>query len=136
MSVSIYDLAPNTRISFDVLPSGILGYKFENVVFEGLISASVAQRLGVDIEADHASRYASFADGTPDDPRQYPYFQITTSDGNVITMGVPCLRDGTLTVVSSGKLTLVWNSISPKDQERVMTALSAVGLTPTSSNLE
>lgn len=136
MSVSIHDISPNTRISFDVRPSGTLGYKYTNVVFEGLISPSMAIELGVDIEADHASRYASFADGTPNNPREYAYFGITTSDGNRVIMGVPCIREDTLTVVASGKMTLVWNSITPKDQERVMTALSAVQLTPSSSTVE
>lgn len=130
---SIHEISPGTRISFGVRPTGTLNYTYTNVIFEGLITPSMAIDLGTDIEADHASRYAAFADGTPNDPRQYSYFRITTADGNKITMGVPCIREGTLTVVATGKLTLVWDAITPADQERVMTALSSVGLTPSSS---
>ena len=136
MTVSITEISPNTRISFEILPTGSLGYEFKNVVFEGLISPSMAIALGVDIEADHVNRYASFKSGTPDDPRQYNYFQVTTSDGNRVTLGVPCIREGTLTVVSDRKCTLVWNSLSAKDQERLMTVLSANSLTPTSVTTE
>lgn len=133
MSLSLYSIPPNSRISFEMNASAMFGYRIENAVFGGVFNADIAMAMNIDIEAMHASAYASLPDGTPNDARQYDYFQIRLADGTTRVMGVPYVRDGSVKVSGGKTLVLTFTEITNEQFHRIKEALSSNGFSPSNA---
>lgn len=126
MSVSIFQVAPNTRINFELLTPGDAGTRY-TVVFLGYFSADIAQQLGYDVVAQHAANQPSFASGTPSDPTQYNYFQVQHLNGNKEILQVPAIRPNSVTISESRKMLIEIDGVDPILAQRLTEALSSNG---------
>lgn len=127
---SIYDVAIEQVFSFEVYPVEILGNVFKNVRLEGIVSARTARAAGVDIDVMHRNVYPSLPAGTPDNPDQYNWIRIQNTSGQFSYVGVPYLREDTITVSSNGMATLTFYNMTQRELDRVLNALSANGRSP------
>lgn len=124
------------RFSFEVYPSAVLGNNFKNVRLVGTFDARVAQSFGEDIVAMHANVYPTLPTGTvPNDAFQYNYFRIQYPNGEFQLLGIPWVRQDSIVVATSGRLTLVFDDVSPTDQDRIIVALSSNGYKPNSMEM-
>lgn len=130
MSKMLYSVPPNSRISFEMNASAMFGYRIENATFSGVFSADVAILMNVDIEAMHASAFPTLPDGTPNDARQYDYFQVRLADGQTRVMGVPYVREGSVKVSGGKTLVLTFSEVSNEQFYRIKEALASNGFSP------
>lgn len=132
-TLTIFDIHPGTRFSFEVHPTSIIGNNFNGVKMVAIYGAEKARREGVDIESLHANIYPTLPAGlTEDDPYSYSYFEIQQPNGDYKVIGVPWIKSETLVVSSTSRVTMVFDDVTPIDVERMIESLSAIGKSPTS----
>lgn len=135
----ITDVTEGTRVSFEVYPVAYLANDFKDVTFEGVVTPSVARKLGHDLDAAHQNVYpvlVAAGVSVPNDPRQYNYAYVTFSNGESTFVGVPWIRPGTV-ISSNGKtLGLVFQNRDDKRRRRILEALSAINETPDAQTWE
>lgn len=137
--MQITDVTEGTRVSFEVYPVAYLANDFKDVTLEGVVTPTVARRLGHDLDSAHQNVYpvlVAAGVSVPNDPRQYNYAYVTFSNGESMFIGVPWIRPGTV-VSSDGKtLGLVFQNRDDRRRRRILEALSAINETPDSQTWE
>ncbi len=134
---SIYEIQIGQRVSFEVYPTAILGNAFKDVVLEAICGSRQALQLGEDIVSMHRNVYPSLPEGlVPNDPFQYSYVRVQMPSGEFQTLGIPWIRPDSIVASSSAKLTLSFLDTNPTDRDRIMQALSAIGITPSTVNYQ
>lgn len=130
--VSFSSIAIGSRITFELYPSAVFGYRMENVIFEGHVSPAVAIALGEDIQALHASVYNTLPVNTPDNPQQYNYIRVRNAEGKTHMIGEPYIREGSLIINDGRTLILTFEQISQTQVDRIFSALAHNNVSPTS----
>ncbi|ABY62914.1 hypothetical protein ST201phi2-1p081 [Pseudomonas phage 201phi2-1] len=131
--MDIQEIPPGTVISFEVYPSSQYGNNFQSVTLLGMFNAAIARKLGFDYIAANQSVYQTLPSGTPIDPTQYNYFQIQYPSGETEILGAPWIRAGTLTINSGKRLTVVIDNIDETVKDRVIAAILAQNVKPSST---
>lgn len=118
-------------ISFSIYPSSYIGLDFTRVKVDAAFSAQVAGLLGLDVMGMHAAVYPSLPTNTPNDPLQYTYYQVILQSGNKTIIAGEWIMADTLTVDSVSPLTLYWSNVSATEKQRIINAVTANGVPPT-----
>ena len=129
---NIQDITIGSKISFELYPAAQYGNNFQNVTLTAIFNADIARMLGLDVIAANQVVYQSLPSGTPNDPYQFDYFQVSFGGGETMVLGAPWIREGTLIGHSGKKLTVVFEDISSRDKELVIAACKAQGVNPSS----
>lgn len=130
---TLQEIPVGTVISFEVYPSAQYGNNFQSVTLMAVFSSDVARMLGFDYVAANQNVYQSLPAGTPIDPTQYNYFQIKYPSGQTEILGVPWIRNGTLTIKNGKRLTLVFDDIDATRKDRIIAAVLAQNEKPSST---
>lgn len=123
---SINALKLGDTVSFDVYPSAILGTSFKRVKVLAILDMDSA-RQWIDPVAMHINVYPTLPEGTPNRPSDYYYVKIRLPNGQVTCLGLPWIREETITVHDQTTMRVTIENIGPEDVERVIKALSANG---------
>lgn len=135
--LTIYDIRPKQKFSFEVYPTAILGNNFQNVQLLAINDAETARRLGWDVDSLHATIYPTLPSGVvEDDPDSYPYVEIKTISGQRHIVGVEWIKPGTIETIVSGRVTMIFENRNPADIDRILESLSAIGQSPSSIRRE
>lgn len=133
-NISISDVRPDQRISFEVYPSNILGSNFKDVKLEGVLNARLAASL-VDIYSLHANIYPQLPEGSvPDDPTAYSYIEVQHRSGETTVIGTPWIREDTLSLTGSRRYVLTFENITEQDFNHIRLALAAIDKVPDTVN--
>lgn len=117
-------------VSFNLYPVAVLGANVSGAkVIVPAMDASVAVRLGVDIQAIHANVYPTLPTSTPNDPTQYPWVGLELANGQTMFIGLPYIVDNTLVVASASSIQFTVDNVEPADQNAILQALAAAGFT-------
>lgn len=130
---NIQDISIGARISFELYPAAQYGNNYQNVTLTALFNSNIARVLGLDVIAANQQVYQSLPSGTPNDPTQFDYFQVTFDGGETMILGAPWVRAGTLTVHNGKKLTLVFDDIDEVRKDRIIAACKAQNENPSST---
>lgn len=122
-------LKPKSMVSFDVYPVAILGTGYVNATVLGIIDGSTAQALGFDPEQMHVNVYPTLPPGTPNHFSDYLYVRIRLENNTTTVVGLPWIKEETITLVQFGTLYVTIGNTGPEDQARVVKALAGIGLT-------
>lgn len=131
--MQLQEIPIGTVISFEVYPSAQYGNNFQAVTLKATFDSSLARALGFDYIAANQQVYSSLPSGTPVDPTQYNYFQIQLASGEKQILGIPWIREGTLTIHNGKRLTLVFDDIDETRKDRIIAAVKGVNENPTST---
>lgn len=131
--MQLQEIPIGTVISFEVYPSAQFGNNFQAVTLKAMFDASLARMLGFDYIAANQQVYATLPAGTPSDPTQYNYFQIQLASGELQVLGIPWIREGTLTIHNGKRLTLIFNDIDETRKARIIAAIRGINENPTST---
>lgn len=124
-------LVTGDTISFETIAPSILNLLYSQVKFEGMVTYKVAQSFG-DIASLHRALYPSM-DQTEvvDDYRSYDYLSYSATSGPkagiIQVLGLPWIREETLTVSGNENLSIVFPSISPDNKDYLFMLLRANG---------
>lgn len=130
---TLQEVPIGTVISFEVYPSVQYGSNFQSVTLRAVFDSNIARMLGFDYIAANQNVYQSLPAGTPVDPTQYSYFQVEYGSGETEILGVPWIREGSLTIVNGKRLTLVFDDIDETRKERIIAAVLAQNERPSST---
>jgi len=122
-------------ISFEVYPSAILGTNFNDVRVEAILDAETTRLLGYDPWSMHANVYPTLPDGTPNDPNDYMFVRVRQGSGETTIVGMPWIRESTVTLSSNSVVSLKVVDVGPEDVTKIVNALSANGYTATDVTL-
>lgn len=131
--MNLQEIPVGTVISFEVYPSSQYGNNFQSVTLQAVFNSNIARALGFDYIAANQQVYSSLPAGTPIDPTQYNYFQIMTSSGETQILGVPWIREGTLSIHDGKRLTLVFDDLDETRKNRIIAAVTGVNEKPSST---
>lgn len=131
--MQLQEIPIGTVISFEVYPSSQYGNNFQAVTLQAVFNANIARALGFDYIAANQRVYSSLPAGTPIDPTQYNYFQILLESGETQILGVPWIREGTLSIHDGKTLTLVFNDLDETRKNRILAAVAGVNEKPSST---
>lgn len=127
---TLYEVQIGQRFSFQVYPTAIIGNAFADVVMEGIISADIARAYNFDIYSMHSNVYPTLPAGTPNDPTQYSYIMVKMANGERQIVGIPWIRQDSITISTGGTIQLIFSNKTALDLERIQAALSANGQMP------
>jgi hypothetical protein len=134
---SAYDVRPGQRFSFEVYPTSIIGNYFRDVYLEGILTPSLAQASGLDIEALHAKVYPTLPHGSVADSAQsYDYIRIRHPNGASDIIGIPWIRPETIQLFQGGRVVLTFDNKTQSDVQRILQVLSANGESPSNVQVE
>lgn len=134
-NMSIQDIKPDQRISFDVYPSNILGNNFKDVKVLGFYSAFIAARF-TDIYSLHANVYPQLPVGSvDDDATSYSYVEIQHRSGETTIIGTPYIKEDTIVISGSRRYTLTFENITEQDYNHIKLALASIDKTPSTVNV-
>lgn len=133
ISMNLQEIPIGTVISFEVYPSAQFGNNFQAVTLQATFNSTLARMLGFDYIAANQQVYSTLPAGTPNDPTQYNYFQIKLASGETQILGIPWIREGTLSIHNGKRLTLVFDDLDETRKNRIIAAVKAQGENPTST---
>ncbi len=117
-------------ISFEVIPSNIIGTNYKHVKLIGIIDAQTAEKLGLNPFTTHVRVYPTLDKGkVKDDANSYSFAYIQLSNGVYQAVGVPWINQNTVVVHTSTSLYLTIENVSVTEQKHIQDAISALGFT-------
>lgn len=134
MTVHDYLQFGNT-LTFEVYPSTIIGSRFEDVKVMGTFDIDTARYHGIDPVAMHNNVYPFLPETTENDPSRYQYVKLKHPNGSISVIGVPWINQDTIQISQRGTLKLTIEDVGVVERERVVQALSAIGLVPSKVEL-
>lgn len=134
--MNLQEVPIGTVISFEVYPSAQFGNSFQAVTLKAIFDSNLARMLGFDYIAANQQVYATLPAGTPSDPTQYNYFQVQLASGELQILGVPWIREGTLSIHNGKDLYLTFTDIDETRKNRIIAACLGVGERPTSTEFK
>lgn len=133
---TINEISIGQRFSFETFAPGRLGNNYKDVRLEGMMTAQMAANFGVDIYALHQNVYNSLPPGVPNDPLQYSWVRIQMPNGEYLCLGAPYIRQESIMISAGGSLTLTFQNKTDTDIQRILTSLSAIGVSPDSTQVQ
>lgn len=129
--MTIYDyLEIGNTITFEVYPSEIIGARFEDVKVVTRGDMNFARLFGIDPAAMHKNVYPFLPPTVENDPESYQYVALKHPNGSITVIGVPWIKVDTVRISQRGTLILTVEDVGVVERERVVQALSAIGITP------
>lgn len=125
-SVTQSDLPYGTTVSFDVYPAQMLGDGFNNCKVLSVVDADTA-KFYIDPVATHRNVIATLPAGTPDKYDAYLYAKLKLVSGQITCVGLPWIRPESLRLVSTSKILITIDGVTPDDEPKIINALSANG---------
>lgn len=123
---ALSQLTIGSTVSFDVYPAAIIGSSFDDVKVLAILDMDTAG-FWIDPIALHINVKPSLPDGVPDDPQDYQYLKLKHPNGNIEVIGVPWIREDTISHSQSGTLVITVDNVGPEDRDTIVRALSANG---------
>ncbi len=123
---ALSQLTIGSTVSFDVYPAAIIGSSFDDVKVLAILDMDTAS-FWIDPLALHINVKPSLPDGVPDDPQDYQYLKLKHPNGNVEVIGVPWIREDTISHSQAGTLVITVDDVGPEDRDTIVRALSANG---------
>lgn len=117
-----YDFKVGQNYSFDVYPSNILGTNFKNVKLLAILDCDSANGI-IQTKPMHINVFPYLPQGTPNNPEQYNYLKILTASGAVTAIGIPWIKESTVTVVSYKKAIVEIEPVNLEDGPKIAAAL-------------
>lgn len=118
----------NDIISFDLHVDSVLPQDYEHVKVKGVITAQIATLLGADVYATHAQIYRLLPAGVaPDNPEEYLYLQIETSDGQTRILGLPWINADTIKVYNTSTAIFTVTDIAQEDINNIRDVIARYG---------
>lgn len=133
---TLQEVPVGSTISFEVYPSAQYGNNFKSVTLIATFNSTIARRLGFDYIAANQNVYQSLPSTVPIDPTQYNYFEIQYPSGETEILGIPWIREGTLTINNGKRLTLVFDDLDETRKNRILAAVLAQNEKPSSTTFE
>jgi hypothetical protein len=122
----MYDFKIRQVYSFDVHPVAILGTDFKNVTVLGVVDQETANQW-IDTHAFHINVFPFLPAGTPNQPDGYNYLKIKTQSGAVTVIGMAWIKEDTIQSITSTKITVTLEQVTPDDVPRIRSALAQNG---------
>jgi len=119
-------------ISFSVYPASYIGLDFTRVKVDAVLNAQIAGLLGFDVMGMHAAVYPTLPQNTNNDPLSYTYYQLSLQSGGKVIVADKWIMEDTLVVDSVSPMTLYWDNVSAIEKQRIINAVTANGVPPTS----
>lgn len=117
-----FNFETNLVYSFDIHPRAYFDTDFNNVRVLGTVGSEIASKYA-DIYALHAQVYTTLPYGTPNDPTAFNYLLIRTSTGSTTIVGIPWIKENTITLIESRTMLVTIDNISASDINKVRNAL-------------
>ena len=134
--MTIYDyLEIGNVVTFEVHPSAIIGGRFKTVKVVTRRAMNFARLFGIDPVAMHNNVFPLLPSTVENDPDSYQYVAVKHPNGTVSVLGVPWINENTIQISQRGTLEVIVEDVSVIERERVIQALSSVGITPTKVKL-
>lgn len=111
-------------IGFQVYPSAILTDDFSDVKLIGIVTHEGVSSW-ISPSMMHANVYPTLPEGTPNDYRAYEYVIIRKQDGSVTALGLPWIKEDTVTVADSVELIVTIRDKSITDIPRLRQILTS-----------
>ena len=123
----MYDLLKvGNIVSFDVYASSILGTDYGEMKVTGVFDKNTAN-MWVDTDTLHANLYSQLPQGTPTSPDDYQFVKLErVSDKSVKVLGVPWIKENTITIISKGTLTIKMIDMTSVDANEIRKAILAL----------
>lgn len=121
-------LSIRTVYNFQVYPSSIIPTEFKNVTVLAIMDRDTASKE-IDTEALHVQVYPFLPSGIKNDSNSYDYVKIKTNTGNTIIIGMAWIKEDTIEVVTSSKITIVVSDVSASDVTKIRNILVQSGYT-------
>lgn len=126
MSKLIGDAKYGDLVTFTVYPAQIIGNDFQYVKVIGIVSAQVAESLGLNAYTLHQQVYPILPRGSvPNNADEYDFLLIEMQNGTKMAIGKPWIDINTLQIHVQNKATLILTNISAEKLQIVREALSA-----------
>lgn len=130
--LTLADLPLQSIVSFDYYADHVLGTGVRRAKVIAFLDAETAS-----LYADVAAIWANVAPSLPGTVggqfSDYPFVKLRLSNGQTSVASLAWIRDESLTVETTRKMRLEFNSVTPEDQNAILEALSANGFTANSS---
>ena len=125
----------NDTVNFEVYPSALLGTGFKNCKVLAILDADTAKLFNIDPPALHISVYPTLPVGTPDRYDGYSYLKIRLANGNITCIGVPWIKESSITAVTYTTARIEIPNCGVTDLAKITEALIANGYTPNYTEL-
>lgn len=127
--MAIKDLVLGDIISFETIAPGIIPTKYNNVVFQGMVSANMARGVK-DIVSLHKQIYPVLATTTnlTDDYRAYGYIGVLVND-KIDVVGIPWIRADSLVLAQAQDKRYTFPSLTPDAEAYLNAVLKGAGIT-------
>lgn len=122
----MYNFKIRNSYSFQIYPSSIIPDDFTNVLVMGEIDWESAN-METDIYAQHAQCYPYLPAGTPNNPEHYNYLKLKTTTGAVRIIGIPFIKEETITEIGGKTILVEIPNRSSEDVAAVTAALVSNG---------
>lgn len=126
MSINFSEYIGKT-VSFSVYPAQLLTDSFTNVIIAA-VATSDAARSFIDAPRLHVEVFPTLPEGTPNGYQLYDYLLIKKPDNTITAIGVPWVREETLSVVSSTELVASIRGMNVSDIPRIKQILAENGI--------
>ena len=121
-------LVKGATVDFIVEAPELLTTGFTNTYVNGVLDMDTAQMLGLDVRAKHQALYPLIkSKGYPDDPASYGYVRVTKENGSSTILGIPWIREATITVKQRRRITVDIPDVGVNDVGLVKAALESNG---------
>lgn len=130
-----YDFKIGLTYTFEVYPNAILGTDFKNVKVLAILDKDSANQI-ISTQSMHVNVYPYLPSGTPNNPGGYNYIKILTQSGAITCIGIPWIKDSTVTVVEFKRANVVIDGITLEDGPKIAAALLKNGFPNIKVNFE
>lgn len=124
------DLSIGSKYRFSIYPATMFsGRDFESVTIEAKMSASMARKLGYDVDALYAQSYNDLPENTPASPDSTSYYLIRGgSSGNSSVIADAWINPSTVQLVTGVTIEVVVTDVDSSYVNIVRDALTANGV--------
>ncbi len=127
MSV-IEKMAIGKTVNFQLYPAAILGSGYSRVKVVGILDADTA-RHWIDPVALHVNVYPTLPAGIPNNYNEYLYAKIKLPNGTFTCVGLPWIREESIEEITSQTMVITIEDVAVNQQQVIIDALSANGIT-------
>jgi hypothetical protein len=112
--------------NFEVYGTQILGNNYSGVTILAIMDADSAAKE-IDAVSKHAAMFPYLPNGTPNNWRSYDYVKIKTVTNQVTVIGMPWIKENTITLVEARTATIKVGNVTGSDANRIRNALITNG---------
>ena len=118
----------NGVYSFDLWAPSILGSSYKNVT---ILTSEMGERSAIRANCPtrelHAQVFSQLPIGTPNNPAAYNYVEFQTAMGEIVTLGLPWIKEDSIEKVLSSNYNIKVGGMSATDLPRLRNMLLTGG---------